>query len=97
MEQGLLLLRDKVIERCLYFQRGQETGLGSGWKSVCVSVRERGRGTDRQTRSSCMSSSAPCFVISFSASHPDLLNPNLKSAVLCAMKISQQPQGLRSW
>ncbi|KAM7067101.1 sperm acrosome membrane-associated protein 3 [Molossus nigricans] len=27
----------------------------------------------------------------------DLLNPNLKSAVLCAMKISQQPQGLRSW
>ncbi|XP_073091282.1 sperm acrosome membrane-associated protein 3 isoform X2 [Manis javanica] len=27
----------------------------------------------------------------------DLLNPNLKSAVICAMKISQQPLGLGTW
>ncbi|XP_047563880.1 sperm acrosome membrane-associated protein 3 isoform X2 [Lutra lutra] len=27
----------------------------------------------------------------------DLLNPNLKNTVICAMKITQQPQGLASW
>ncbi|XP_058562000.1 sperm acrosome membrane-associated protein 3 isoform X2 [Neofelis nebulosa] len=27
----------------------------------------------------------------------DLLNPNLKDTVICAMKIAQQPQGLASW
>ncbi|CAK7290335.1 Sperm acrosome membrane-associated protein 3 [Vulpes lagopus] len=27
----------------------------------------------------------------------DLLNPNLKDTVICAMKITQQPQGLASW
>lgn len=28
---------------------------------------------------------------------PDLLNPNLKDTVICAMKITQEPQGLGSW
>ncbi|XP_008576702.1 PREDICTED: sperm acrosome membrane-associated protein 3 [Galeopterus variegatus] len=27
----------------------------------------------------------------------DLLNPNLKDTVICAMKIAQEPQGLGSW
>nr|XP_019835919.1 PREDICTED: sperm acrosome membrane-associated protein 3 [Bos indicus] len=27
----------------------------------------------------------------------DLLNPNLKDTVICAMKITQEPQGLGSW
>lgn len=30
-------------------------------------------------------------------SNPELLDPDLKNAVICAMKISQQPQGLGSW
>ncbi|XP_046532529.1 sperm acrosome membrane-associated protein 3 isoform X3 [Equus quagga] len=27
----------------------------------------------------------------------DLLNPNLKNAVICAMKITQEPRGMGSW
>lgn len=52
--------------------------------------------TDRQTDSGCPVLPLLPHCVSLPPT-PDLLNPNLKSAVICAMKISQQPLGLGTW
>lgn len=36
IEGGLLLIVGEVMESYLCFQMGQETGLGLGWRKVCV-------------------------------------------------------------
>lgn len=51
---------------------------------------------NRQTDSGCPTPPLLLHRVSLPPT-PDLLNPNLKDTVICAMKITQDPQGLGSW